>query len=80
MIIIIILSFWVSKSKNKNIDNQGNENYAMIGLSIQKKKKKKKKTIITQLPSMFGFFKLKEKDHSRRKTSKKNVYMRNEYN
>ena len=38
MIIIIILSFWVSKSKNKNIDNQGNENYAMIGLSIQKKK------------------------------------------
>ena len=40
MIIIIILSFWVSKSKNKNIDNQGNENYAMIGLSIQKKKKK----------------------------------------
>ena len=29
---------------------------------------------------MFGFFNLKEKDHSRRKTSKKNVYMRNEYN
>ena len=72
MIIIIILSFWVSKSKNKNIDNQGNENYAMIGLSIQKKKKK---TIITQLPSMFGFFKLKEKDHSRRKTSKKKMFI-----
>ena len=70
MIIIIILSFWVSKSKNKNIDNQGNENYAMIGLSIQKKK-----TIITQLPSMFGFFKLKEKDHSRRKTSKKKMFI-----
>ena len=69
MIIIIILSFWVSKSKNKNIDNQGNENYAMIGLSIQKK------TIITQLPSMFGFFKLKEKDHSRRKTSKKKMFI-----
>ena len=39
--IIIILSFWVSTSKNKNIDNQGNENYAMIGLSVQKNKQTK---------------------------------------
>ena len=49
-IIIIILSFWVSTSKNKNIDHRVKETYVIFGLSIQNR----------TLP-LFDLFVLKER-------------------
>ena len=49
-IIIIILSFWVSTSKNKNIDHRVKETYVIFGLPIQNR----------TLP-LFDLFVLKER-------------------
>ena len=61
--VIIILSFQVGISKNKNNDHRGKETCVMFGLSIQNKSI----AINTSLTFLFEFVELKEKHYIKRK-------------
>ena len=85
-IIIIILSFRVSTSKNKNIDHWGKETCAFMSIQVTYETDCISllcDSTMSNAPNFcfYVFFNLKEKDYIRRNinSKKRNIYVWNQY-